>query len=422
MKRHLAVAGQLVIAFLLLSTFTGCLKDNCSHTYVLYTPVYKTLSEVRANIKSSAPKPLESTGKIYLYGNYIFLNEPDKGIHIIDNSKPAHPKNISFIPIPGNVDMAVKGNTLYADCYSDLVTLDISNPQQVTAKGFLDNIFPHRNNFYVGNSSNPDSVKVVAEYLTRDTTVDCDTYKYLYNTFYVNALADFNGNFAAPKSSGGAGIGGSMARFTLVNDYLYAVTNNDLNVINVSTPQTPAFTGTKNIGWGIETIYPFKDKLFIGSTTGMFIYDVSDPASPTQTGQFSHVRSCDPVIADDNHAYVTLNSAAIFCQGTANQLDVLDINNLSNPKLLRTYSMASPHGLSKDGNLLFICDGTAGLKIYNASNPLNHELVKNVHGMETYDVIAWNKIALVVAREGLYQFDYSNPEDIRLVSKMELKK
>ena len=421
MKRHLAVAGQLVIACLLMFTLGGCLKDKCSHTYTLYTPVYKTLTEVRAAIKSTSPQPLRSTGKIYLFGKYIFLNEPNRGIHIIDNSNPSKPKNISFIPIPGNVDMAVKGNTLYADCHSDLVTLDISNPQQVTVKKILDNVFPHRNNYYAGNSTDPDSVQVIAEWLTRDTTVDCDTYQYLYLNYYSYALADMSGNFAAPKSSSG-GIGGSMARFTLVNDYLYAVSNSDLNVINVSAPNEPVFSGTNPIGAGIETIYPFKDKLFIGSNTGMFIYDVaSNPASPAMTGQFTHVRSCDPVIADDNRAYVTLRSGTT-CQGVINQLDVLDITSLSSPSLMKSYSMTNPYGLSKAGDLLFICDGTDGLKVYDAADPLKHKLVKKVNGLETFDVIAWNNIALVVAKEGLFQFDYSNPADIRLVSKMGLTK
>ena len=77
-------------------------------------------------------------------------------------------------------------------------------------------------------------------------------------------------------------------------------------------------------------------------------------------------------------------------------------------------------GLSKDGNLLFICDGTDGLKIYNASEVHNLQLIKQFPGVETYDVIAWNKIAIVVAKDGLYQYDYSNANNIHLVSKINI--
>lgn len=84
--------------------------------------------------------------------------------------------------------------------------------------------------------------------------------------------------------------------------------------------------------------------------------------------------------------------------------------------------MSNPHGLSKDANTLFICDGAAGLKIYNAADPKNLSLLKTIGGIETYDVIAYNNRALVVAKDGLYQYDYSNLNAIKLLSKIILSK
>ena len=98
----------------------------------MYVPVYKTNEEVRLNIKSNPAKEMERPGKLFIKGHYIFLNEVDKGIHVIDNSNPASPRNVSFIDIPGNVDLAVKGSILYADMYTDMVALDISDPENVS--------------------------------------------------------------------------------------------------------------------------------------------------------------------------------------------------------------------------------------------------------------------------------------------------
>ncbi|MGH2566452.1 MAG: hypothetical protein ACRDE8_05725, partial [Ginsengibacter sp.] len=130
MKKYLSITTILFVALAATIFFAGCVKDNCKHTfsYTLYLPVYKTTAEVRANIKSNPAETIQQPGKIVLLGNYIFLNEVDKGIHVIDNSNPSSPRNIAFIDIPGNEDLAVKGNTLYADLYTDLVTLDISDP------------------------------------------------------------------------------------------------------------------------------------------------------------------------------------------------------------------------------------------------------------------------------------------------------
>ncbi len=159
--------------------FSSCIKDQCIQTYSYYLPVYKTTAEVRANIKSNAPRKMENTGKIYIYGRYIFLNEMDRGIHIIDNSNPASPQKIAFVDIPGNIDMAVKGNTLYADAFSDLIVLDISNPLQVSLKKIIEGVFPNRiyNNWFVQDTS-----KVLTDWVRRDTTVqmDCGGWRILW--------------------------------------------------------------------------------------------------------------------------------------------------------------------------------------------------------------------------------------------------
>jgi hypothetical protein len=151
------------------------------------------------------------------------------------------------------------------------------------------------------------------------------------------------------------------------------------------------------------------------------MYDVMNADAPAKTGVFSHVRTCDPVIADDDYAYVTLRSGTP-CVGFTNELDVLKLNDFNNPSLLKVYPMTNPHGLSKDANLLFICDGSAGLKIFESSNVMDLRPVKEFGNMETYDVIAYNKIALVVAKDGLYQFSYANQNDIKLVSKLAIQK
>jgi hypothetical protein len=387
--------------------FHACLKDDLTHTYSILVPVYKSKDEVYANIKSNPSQEIKAPGKIFLYGNYIFLNEVDKGVHVIDNSNPANPVLKTFIDIPGNLDIAVKGNTLYADLYTDLVAVDISNPLQARFIKYIPGVFPERNytNGFVAENN-----RVIVGWVRKDTTVKLrQTSRYrAYDYMLFNSLAPAAGAAGAPSIPG---IAGSMARFSVVNDYLYTVNRSTLGTFSISDTRDPQKISTRNIGWNIETIYPFKDKLFIGSTSGMFIYDLSNPASPNQVGQFSHVRSCDPVIADNNNAYVTLHDGTP-CQGFNNQLDVLNIGNLSAPSLVKTYPMTHPQGLAKDNNLLFICDGRDGLKIYDATNPANIVLKKHITGFETYDAIAWGNDLVVVAKDGLYQFDYSNPENI----------
>jgi hypothetical protein len=395
----------------------GCLKDKVNYTYTLHLPVYKSLTAVRAGMKTDPASAIGTTGKLYIKGNYIFLNELEKGIHIIDNSNPAHPVNIGFINIPGNENIAIRDATLYADAYSDLVAFDISNPLHVQTKKILPNIFPDRNIYYYNSGANPDSIQVIVDWITKDTTVNYDTYR-RYNYYgYPGPVL-----FAASASSGGnqtgTGTGGSMARFTIVNDYLYAVSFSDLNVFAISNRNDPVFANKTQIDWHIETIYPFKDKLFIGGNTGMYMYDISStPENPTAIGQFTHARSCDPVIADNDYAYVTLSDGTP-CLGIANQLDIVDIKNLSSPTLKKTYPMTHPEGLSKDNTTLFICDGKDGLKVFNTTDVNDIKLIKKLNEGEPIDVITANGLAVVVAKDGLYEYDYSDLNNIHLVGKL----
>jgi len=401
---------------LLIIMLPGCLKDKATHTYTISTPVYKTLSELRLSMKAGPATNLDNIGKIYVQGNYIFVNEKEKGIHIIDNSNPSSPRNISFINIPGNEDIAIKGYTLYADAYTDLVAFDISDPLHVAPKKFLTNVFPERGNYYP--NTNPDSILVIVDWITKDTTVPydavppyytgCPVCGYLYSTSTPSA------------SQGNKGIGGSMARFTVIGDNLYTVTTQNLNVFDISVSENPTFQNKSQLNWNAETIFPFKNWLFIGSNNGIFIYDIqSSPDNPSPVGQFAHARACDPVIADDNYAYVTLSDGT-KCQGYENQLDILDIKNLDvgNSFLAKSYPLTHPQGLAKDGSTLFICDGKDGLKIFDATDVLNLKLINNLKDAETFDVIAAKGLAIVVAKDGLYQYNYSDINSIHLISKL----
>lgn len=413
--------------FLLVFTFlNSCVKDNCKSTitYTIYTPVYETTVKVKANIKSDGPEEVENPGKIVLLGNYIFLNEIDKGIHVIDNSNPSSPRNVAFINIPGNMDLALKGNTLYADLYSDLVTLDISDPLNVTLKKYMENIFPYRaygNGFYNDNS------KKIVDWVKKDTAVaqSCSGGNFITpnpNVYMDMGVAQNSSSVPGAKAGSPIGMGGSMARFTIVNNYLYAVDLSDLNVFDIANSNDPIFSNKVNVDYHVETIYPFENKLFIGSNNGMFIYDIeTSPESPVKSGEFTHARSCDPVIADGEFAFITLHSGTT-CLGFNNELDVVKLNNFTDASLIKIYNLTSPQGLSKDGNLLFVCDGTDGLKIFDAADVSNLKLIKQFSSLETYDVIAYNHIALVVAKDGLYQYDYSDVNNIHLVSKIGITK
>src|SRR5580704_17635331 len=168
MKRLLLPAFSIFFCIALITVFGGCMKDKIRYTYQISTPVYEVLTSFRASIKSVAALPISNPGKIAVFGKYIFVSDNAKGgIHIIDNSSPSSPQNISFINIPGNQDFSIRGNALYADCYGDLVSFDITDPTNVVARNFAFNVFPDNSIYiYSGTTVNPDSINVIVNWVT----------------------------------------------------------------------------------------------------------------------------------------------------------------------------------------------------------------------------------------------------------------
>ncbi|MGC4034819.1 MAG: hypothetical protein QM764_02585 [Chitinophagaceae bacterium] len=400
------------IVFLLFS-FAACRKNNTANTrkYTIYTPVLKVKSEVLAAINGDAARRVSATGKLYIKDNFIYLNEVDKGIHVIDNSDRSHPSQVAFLDIPGNRDIAIRGNTLYADMYADLLAIDISNPKKAVVKNRLSNFFTER--IYVNNTV-VDSSMVAVAWKTRDTTVQAEIFDGCPNCDILTFNA--TGPVPAMSSDKSNGTAGSMAAMVLINDYLYAVSErHTLSVVNISQTENPVLKNSFFAGFDLETIYPFENKLFMGSQIGLFMYDVSNPESPVQLGQFSHGRACDPVVTDGNYAYVTLH-AGTTCGGDANELNIVDVKDLMNPVLVKTYPLTKPTGLSKDGDILFVCDDADGVRVYNASNPDNLKLLQQIESNEPYDVIAGNNHLMVVAKDGLYQYNYNKLGTVRKLS------
>ena len=225
---------------------------------------------------------------------------------------------------------------------------------------------------------------------------------------------DISFSESAPNSP--AGVGGSTARFTIAGNYLYTVDNTNLKIFNIDNTAQPVFLLDEFLDWGtIETIFSRGTNLFIGTQTGVFIYDISTPDSPQFLSLFEHLFACDPVVADDTYAYVTLRSGRAGCGRIDNQLDILDITDLNNPQLLAIYPMDGPRGLGVDGNLLFVCDD--GLKVFDATDVQNLQLLQHFDDISANDVIPLNGNLLVIGSDGLYQYDYTG-ESLELLSKL----
>lgn len=426
MRTMLFKLPVIIASFLV---FGGCVKEKCSRTitYKIYTPVSMAKADYLASIKAEAPREIGTTGKIYVKDQYIYVNELYKGIHVIDNSNPRSPKNVAFVNIMGNVDLAIKDNTLYADSYGSLAVFNISDPLHITLTRKIDSAVNYMVNsvgLMMGQSYlYKDSI--VVEYTSRDTAYTCDcTVRNGGAAFLMsdNSGAGLPSSSFSAKSGSSTGKGGSMARFTIAKDHLYTVNWAYLKTYDISDAPNPVSKGEQVVAGGIETIFPFGEHLYIGSTSALFIYDIINPAVPKRRSSVSHFRACDPVVVEGTTAYVTIRSG-VTCGGTFNQLLVFDVSNVDLPVKLATYDLKNPHGLGVNNGRLFICEGVYGLRFMTGNDVTKIATTKLLGGLDAYDVISYDaqQRLLVSAADGLYQYDYSAMNNPVLLSKINAK-
>jgi hypothetical protein len=418
MRKNWGLLPICLIALMANLLLTGCLKDKVTETYTIYTPVYTLKSSVLAAINGNAALPVAQAGQIYLKGSFIYLNDVNAGIHIIDNTDPKHPVQTAFLNIPGNQNIAIRGNILYADMYADLLAIDISNPRQARITGAAWGFFTSR-------TSGVDTSYVITSWIKHDTSfrTNAPGAPILYGLPMLPGFYTMNAAAvpaAASAVAAASGIAGSTATMTLIGDYLYAIPEeHSLGVVNVADSTHPVVGTTMEAGYDLETIYPLQNRLLLGSKEGVYVYSIDNAAQPVQLAEWTHGTACDPVIADQGYAYVTLHKGT-ECGGDASELDVLNAQDITQASLLKTYPMNSPSGLSKDGSMLFVCDSPT-VKVFNAADPASLVLLTELDVSKAYDVIAAGGLLMVVSTGGLYQYDYSDPNHIVLLSTLAVK-
>lgn len=332
-------------------------------------------------IKFQKKKHLQNPGKIYHFGKTLYINDKNRGIHIVDNSNPRQPEFQQFIKIPGNYDIAIKGQILYADNYEDLVIVNLLTKEVKR----ISNVFP-------------ESAKKHRKAQRAQTN-------------NMKSQAAVQQNIAQA---------GSMARFGIHNNHLYVLDERKMKIFNIEDWRSVYKANETSMNFIVETIFSYGQTLFVGGQRGVYIYNVENPAYPVQEDLFTHALACDPVVVDDNTAYITLRVGR--CRGgSVNQLDVVDVQNPSRANLLHSLVLDQPRGLAVADNWLYLCNDNR-LELYSIGLDKKLTLLNSFPIEEAYDVLYLKdrKVIMVVGKDAVYQLARKGQELIFL-SKIKAK-
>jgi len=211
------------------------------------------------------------------------------------------------------------------------------------------------------------------------------------------------------------GEGGSLARFTIGGNFLYVVTHSTLHVFDISDPNNISKENESYVGFRVETIFPYNNKLFIGSEDAMYIYDISEPSKPQQLSIYNHITACDPVVVQGNFAYVSLRGNTDCQTGTEDLIEKVNVSDPTQPSLvISTNDVLSPYGLGVKDQILYVCQGKNGLRMFN----INDLSVYSDIDMDAYDVIVDDDYLILTGRGGISQFDISDAKNPILLSQI----
>ena len=84
--------------------------------------------------------------------------------------------------------------------------------------------------------------------------------------------------------------------------------------------------------------------------------------------------------------------------------------------------MKEPYGLGIHNNVLFVCEGEYGLKVYDATDP--YEITANelaeFSSIHAYDVIPLDSFLFTIGLNGFYIYDFTDLQHITLLGFLEV--
>ena len=432
MKRIAPLLYIVMIAFSFI--FSGCELMNGTETadVAYFKPIFATVEELTMDISIDPPLDYAQSGKVITYGDYVFVNSPNKGIHIVDNTDPGNPINKSFISLAGNIDMAIVDDHLYADMFSALVVLDISNiDEPILLEDYtVEDVF-YFDQYWnypsweeleaydydrVGYENLDMSQGIVLDWEIEIRQEEVENYD-MYSIGV--AVKDSEDMSTEDGGSGQVSTAGSMTRFLPIDQFLYTISFNELVLFELTSSHQPLRWGKLDTETWAETLFRLNDILYVGSTNGMLMYDVTDAGNPSYINRIEHFRSCDPVVADEAYAYVTLRGGT-NCWTDLNELQIIDIQDSQNLSVVGRHILYNPHGLAVIGDHLIVCDGTAGVKVVDIADRTAPKILGTYPIDFAYDVIVSYPTALVVGEQVMYQYDISNLPELVKISEFDI--
>lgn len=110
-----------------------------------YEPQIMEREIFESSVQLMPPQSVQKSGKIYIQGDLLVLNDVNRGFHIYNYSNPSQPQPLAFLNIPGATDVAIRESTIYINQAVDLVTVEYNaSDNTLSLKDRNRDVFPQK--------------------------------------------------------------------------------------------------------------------------------------------------------------------------------------------------------------------------------------------------------------------------------------
>jgi len=311
----------------------------------------------------------------------------------IDISDPAHPRTTSVVRFNDEVfSVAATGRAAFASFGAlGVRRFDISRPDNIQSNAIIDTLW------------NACDLAIAGNYLWIAGGLQSPT---LWNIDIRNNGID--GCYADQGRIERVVAEGEMA-YILASNYGAYSDSGSFNIIDVSDADHPEIIFSRSIEYGdggLALSYPY---CYLGSTLGLLVLNVSNPASPRQMRSVQIVGGAQDMVIEDD---------LMFIKNT-DRVKVFNIANRSQPIENQTINvLGGLNALDVSGRKLYIAAVSHGLLIYDISNlgrPV--EAGRYSRGGAKLSVLARDSLVFLSDQQrGVVILDVHNPADPQEIS------
>ncbi|WP_214044757.1 hypothetical protein, partial [Methanomethylovorans sp.] len=179
--------------------------------------------------------------------------------------------------------------------------------------------------------------------------------------------------------AGSCEIGNLVSDIVVSGNYAY-LTGYSLSILDIKDPSSVALVGSHEIGdakvVAVSDGHAYVISAVDGSSTGLFIMDVADPAAPAAIGSYSTTLNAYDIDASGNYAYIADYNSGLV------------IVNITDPLAVRLEGSIATAGHAYDitvaGNYAYIAN--SGLMILNITDPKLPQ-IESIYYNDSYDTI-----------------------------------